>query len=646
MKKTFLLLIYICAIYTACFAKDFTLSKANSYFQQEMYDQALPLYLELYNRDTSSTEYSLAIGICYLNAAYHRVKALPYLEDATYAADTIPEAFYYLGQAYHLANDFDAAVQAYEKFKTFIEGDSEMMALVDRELEMINNARYFFANHSKEEIKNMGNTINSTYSEYTPLITGDESILVFTYQGEGSTGGLRDVYGRPDTQGSYYEDVYISVQDEGKWSKPVGISDSINTVQHDACIGFSSNGEKLYIYKSDDKGYGDIWVSNKLGIDWSTPKKLPEPVNSDYWEGGASITDDDQVIYFSSNRPNGKGGKDIYRSLKQPNGSWGQPTLLNIRINTPYDEDAPFFHSPTNTLYFSSRGHNSMGGFDIFKSEFRNGAWSDPVNMGFPINTTDDDIYFVLSTDGNTGYLSSERVRNCFGRQDIYKVFMNNYVLTDTAELALVKGLVKKDDQPIEGTIQVTNLINDSLIGTYKSDSESGKYIFSLPVGTTYILQVKVDGYPDKIDTIEIKDRSSFNLFVKDFLFGENTELDKLSENAFGIAVYFAFDKSDLTSNGEQEKEKLNTLIKYLNQNPTYKVELLGHTDSKGSLAYNTRLSKQRNNEVKKYLMEQGIKSSSIAKEVGYGETVPKADNDTEKGRALNRRVEVKVVKE
>ncbi len=740
MKKIAGLLLSILFAITAGYTKDNTLDDARSFFDAENYKAALPLYLELYKEDSTDIEFNLSIGICYLNASFHRAKSLAYLEDAAFTPDSVPEAYYYLGRAYHIANDFTAAREAYITFERLIgeKGNEELLKEIDREIETLENAIHFFNNKGSEKVVNLGNTINSKYSEYSPLISEDQKTIIFTYVGEGCKGGKRNYYGQVDSNGFYMEDIYISTLNDNTWSKPQSIGDEINTELPEATTGLTPDGKTLFFYKSDSKSPDDIWMSTFDGSSWSTPEQLPSPINTKYFEAHACISNDGNTIYFSSDRPGGFGGKDIYVSQKKDDGGWTNPKNLGKSINTQYDEEGPFMHSPTNTLYFSSYGHNSMGGLDIFKSKGKNGVFEKAENMGFPVNTTDDDPYFVLSQDGEIGYLSSERVRHCYGQQDLYKVYMNKIHKEDTAQIAILKGKISIDGAPIEATITIKDNVTSEIIATIKSNPKTGKYVVSLPSGKTYELIAKPQGKEEQSKTINLESKKGFNLVTSNFEFGEKKEEGELSivkgnvliENKpgkaditvvdeetskmiaketsdetdgsyvlslfsgnsykitaeakgyektekiidianddnfnlhvlnfsfnknknkpsvseqLGVVVFFDFDASDLEYDNEKGKRRLDDLIQKIKTLDQFSIELFGHTDSKGNAAYNKTLSENRIKAVREYMLANGVDEANILKSVGYGSSVPKANNDTEAGRALNRRVEVKIIKE
>ena len=342
------------------YAKDLKL--ANMAFEMEDYLNAINLYRKVLavdpNQETS-----------HLNMIISRLR-LNQAPDSSYAHiiklknSKTPEVLFYFGKFYHLTSNFDEAIKFYNNYKSI---PSKNRTITDNEVNYhINcskNALDLISQPHRSIIKNLGNTINSPYAEYVPLITPDESLLYFTSRREGSTGNLKDAYN------NYYEDVYVSQKTEdGKWGTPKNMGAPINTNSHDACVALSFDGNQMIIYRTAaDLLTGDLYIS-RVGFDgWTNPEKLGPEINTPFIETSACFSSDTSVIYFSSNKPGGLGGKDIYRIKKLPNGRWSMPMNLGPSINTDKDEDSPFLHPDATTLYFSSKGHNTMGEYDVFK---------------------------------------------------------------------------------------------------------------------------------------------------------------------------------------------------------------------------------------------------------------------------------------
>lgn len=487
------------------------------------------------------------------------------------------------------------------------------------------------------KIKNLGPVINSKYPEYVPVISADESTLIFTSRRDNTTGGKRD----KTHNNQFMEDIYISTKsDDSTWTTPVSVGNLINTEDHDACAGISPDGQKMFIYKSVKgiKKSGDLYYSELKGKIWSAPKSLGPNINSPDWEPSVSVTADEKLLFFSSDRKGGLGGTDIYVSKKLPNGEYGPAKNLGPKVNTKYDDDAPFIHVDGRTLYFSSKGHNSMGGFDIFYVTVNPETGlpiSEPQNIGYPINTAGDDIYFVWSADGKRAYFSSER-EGGYGDKDIYCLERE----VEEAKLVVMRGIVtdKETGDPIGANITVVDNETQKVIGVYNSNSSTGKYVVILPAGKNYGISVEAPHYLFYSKNVDIPNLDSYKE-IKDSI--------KLSPIKAGSSiilrnVFFDYNKATITPQSEVELERV---VRILKLNPTLKIRISGHTDSDGSDEYNLKLSQQRAQSVVDYLIAKGINKERLVA-TGYGETRPIAPNDTPENKQLNRRTEFEILQE
>lgn len=461
---------------------------ADDFWEIGDYKNAVKLYLEFYDKDSLNHELNYKIGICLYSLKTNKTESLLYFEKA--AAGKIVEAYYYLGNLYHRSLKFQEALKAYDYYKNY-KGEKNFN---DAEIEHLKgctkNAVVMMKNPVTVSIKNIGNLINSIYPDYVPLISADESIMIFTSRRKNSTGGLLDA------NGEYFEDIYISYKKDTGWTVPQSISSNINTNTHDACVALSKNGEELFIYRTGENlTQGDLYSTKFNGKDWTLPEKLGSDINSqESSEPSASISTDENVLYFSSNRPGGYGEKDLYRVVKLPNGEWSKALSLGPVINTPYNEDAPFIHPDGKTLFFSSQGHKNMGEYDIFKTTMdENGVWSAPENLGYPINTVEDDIYFVISVNGKIGYYSSNR-NSGYGATDIYVLSMSDVDF----QLSVIKGLVFSANSPkqfLDAEITLIDDENNEVMGIYKTNMLTGKYILIVDSRKKYKIVVKAEGH-------------------------------------------------------------------------------------------------------------------------------------------------------
>jgi Tol biopolymer transport system component len=311
-----------------------------------------------------------------------------------------------------------------------------------------------------------------------------------------------------DLDYKYFEDVFVSKKEEdGSWGKPMNLGSRINTEGHEASIGLSADGQELYIYR-DDFGDGNIYVCKMEGSAWSEPELLNENVNSVFRETHATVSADGQTLYFTSDR-SGQGKMDLFRSRRLPTGQWAVAENLGETINTKYDEEAPFIHPDGKTLFFSSKGHNSMGGYDVFFSIEENGKWSTPVNIGHPVNTADDEYFFVMSTDGKRAYYSSGG-DDGEGGKDIYIINLDTEI---EVPLTVYKGEIvpdKSGKRPENVSINVTDNETGELFGTYKPRADNGKFVLILHPGKNYNIAYESDGYMFKSEKLYVPEETAY----------------------------------------------------------------------------------------------------------------------------------------
>jgi hypothetical protein len=511
------------------------LEKAEFYYiddESKNIPKALTLFETLSKNKPEDSYYKLMTGICYSHFKNHKELALEILLAVKSERLEYNEVNFYLGRAYAVNHRFDEAVATYETYMAADDVSDDRKALARQNIIYCENAKLYMKDSLSVEIVNIGSPINTDHSEYVPVITSDESMLIYTYRGERSKGGLLDPTGKPDNDGQYYEDVMVSYKMGDEWLEPESIADNINTVGHDASIALSVDGQMLFVYKQNKKDRGDIYSSTLIGENWSKPEKLKGEVNTEEWEGSATLTSDGKVLYFASEREGGFGGRDLYSATLQADDTWGEIKNLGPVINTRFDDDAPFIHPDKRTMYYSSKGHNSMGGYDIFYTYLSDEGWDEPENVGYPINTIDDDRYYVLSADAKTGYYSTAG-RSEMGTHDIYTVSPGHFGKRPI--LALIVGVTQADGEPVEADITVTNDKTGELEGKFKSNATSGKYMLALTPGNKYKIAIEVEGYETKIDYIDIESLETyvevehdFNLYSKENIVGISDDLDPL----------------------------------------------------------------------------------------------------------------------
>lgn len=495
-------------------------AEAAYYFDSKDYKKAYELYDKLYTQVPKNFDYKFRLAYSSLFYPEKKARAVELFEDIK-KTDKSPDVDYYLAKAYHVNYKFDEAIKSYESYIT-IKGtklSKEDQAFIeDSKLGIINctNGKELIAKKIIADIKNIGAPINTEETEGVPIISADESIMIYTYAGKNSTGGLLNDMLKPDKEeGTYHEDIFISTRsNDSTWNQPIGIS-SINTNANDAAVALSPDGQTLFSFVSDVKNPGDLYASNLNGTDWSKPEKLNTNINSEFWEGSCSITADGRYLYFASERPGGLGGRDLYVSEKV-NGEWAPAVNLGPSINTQYNEDAPFIHPDGITLFFSSEGHKSIGGYDIMYSIKKDNAWIEPLSMGIPLNTTEDDRYYVINAKGDVGYFSSNRGgAGGKGQQDIYTVTPG--ILGEKPILALLKGSVFVDDKPTVAKIEVVKKESNTVIGPYYANSKTGKYLMAISPGSGYKIKITVEGMDPIEEEIDVEKLQKYVEIKKDF---------------------------------------------------------------------------------------------------------------------------------
>ncbi len=494
--------------------------EAYYYFNNKDFRKAYELYDKLYTKNPKDLDYKFKLGYCCLFYPEKKDRAIQIFEDIkANNSKKSKDIDYYVGKAYHVNYRFSDAIKSFEAYLAMIGNkvsDDDKLFVEDARhvIKNCNSGIELIDKKVQADITNVGSPINSDEIEGVPVITADESVMIFTYAGKKSMGGKLNEELKPDENGEYREDIFMSTKkSDSTWSDPVGIP-SINTNGNDAAIAISPDGQTMFTFSSNND-LGDLYQSNLVGNEWTKPEKLNKNVNTEFWEGSCSMTADGRYLYFASERKGGLGGRDIWVSEKT-NGDWGPATNLGPTINTTFDEDAPFIHPDGITLFLSSKGHTSIGGYDIMFSIKKDGEWLPPKNMGIPLNTTEDDRYYVINAKGDKGFFSSDRGgAGGKGKQDIYVVTPG--ILGEKPIIAMLKGIVYGNDVPMEGKIEVFKVATSTLIGPYYSNKVSGKYLLALSPGYVYKVKCSAVGYDAIEEELDIENLDKFLEIKKDF---------------------------------------------------------------------------------------------------------------------------------
>lgn len=644
------------------------------------FTDAIPL---LEKADDFNPNYSLLnymLGFCYLNTE-KKFKALDFLLKARELNATVtPYIDFNIAQAYHLKYQWDKAIENYQKFsgvlKTIKGIQPEQLQYYNTEIstriEQCKNGKKYMEKPERVWIDNMGPNINTRFPEYAPFISADESVIIFTGRRDDTQGA-----GLDEGDGFYFEDAYIARRNEkGEWGKSQNMGELINHKTHDAPAGLSPDGKKLFVFYGW-KGGGDIYYSDFINGAYTEPKTCGSNISTkNGYESSASISFDGKELYFAANREGGFGEEDLYMSKwDEKKKEWGPATNLGPVLNTKERETGVFLHPDGETMYFASKGHAGMGGFDLYVTKKVNGAWTTPVNLGYPINSPDDDVFFVVSGSGRYGYYSSYR-EDGLGEKDLYRitflgpekppltstednllasiaepvkqVVIEPKVEIKTSNLSILRGTVKdaKTLEPLEAKIDIINNETNELVTTVMSDAKTGAYLVSLPAGKNYGIAVKKDGYLFHSENIDLPASAGYKEYQKDIL------LKKIEVGQAIVLrnIFFDLDKATLRPASTAELERLNKLM---TENPTLRIEISGHTDSQGDNAYNKKLSENRAKAVVDYLIGKGVAASRL-ESAGFGEEKlivsdaeilkMKTKSEKEEAHQQNRRTEFKIL--
>jgi len=506
---------------------------AEELFYNQNFLSALELYRELEVKYPDADILNFRIGVCLLHKTDEVQQSVGYLEKVKTNNPKALDIDYYIACAYHLTRQYDKALTSIELCLANKKTSPETRVKAERLKEYCNNAIELEKDPVNVEITNIGSPVNTVASEYVPCVTSDDSVMLFTYVGEKSVGGLQSYPGQPDSSGIYFEDIFISKRNKNQWLEPEPLGNSINTAGHDAAVGLSNDGQTLIVYK-DESGGGDLFLSHLDGTEWSTPEPIEGDVNTGAWEGHATFSADMRVMYFASERPGGYGGRDIWMASLMPDGKWGNVKNMGPKVNTDENEDAPFLHPNGLILMFSSEGHNSMGGYDIFQTELtpKDSMWSEPgeaQNLGYPVNTPGDDKYFVLGLDGKHGYYSSGATGG-FGQQDVYLI--NGDLRVKTPKICQVAGVVTLDSVPMKSVIVVKDDMGQLRNYYLESNSESGKYLVNLPVGRAYTITCEMMGTERQTAKIDAPTAENMTRITRNFAFFSPSYLARLRQDS------------------------------------------------------------------------------------------------------------------
>lgn len=547
--------------------------------------------------------------------------------------DFFAPAWVNLGKLELYDRNYDEAIKCFETYLELDKRENETELDAKRGLKTARFRKEALAHPVPFNPQNLGAAVNSRDDEYLPSMTADGQTLVFTRRFP------RKATTTANTKEE--EDLYVSTLNNGQWSRAERMPEPVNSTDNEGAQCISQDGRIMFYTacnRNDGGGRCDLYMCvNKSGR-WSKPRNLGSAVNSGAWEGQPTFSIDGRTLYFVSNRKGGHGGMDIWKTTFD-GGQWTAPENLGPEINTEFDEMSPFIHFDDHTLYFSSNRPEGMGGMDLFVAKRDdNGRWTQPTNLGYPINTEGDDNNLIVSADGRTAIFASQRDGGQ-GKMDLYSFELP--VESRPTVAICFKGRVSnaKDGQPVASDIRIIDLANGTTVANTSSDGKNGLYIVSLPAGKDYAFHVTANGFLFHSQNVEKNNENgneqwqpvTVDIALHPIESGERIALRN---------VFFETGRWEILPESEYELAKV---VDLLTKNPTLKIELGGHTDNVGRPEANQRLSEQRAKAVYDYLINKGIPSNRLSYK-GYGETQPVATNDTDEGRRENRRTEIKVL--
>lgn len=672
--------------------KEFLKGEKELFIGDGHYRNALRHFEKAYKFNPDNAELNYMMGRVILKGA-HKENAHKYFDKAYELDSTVADDILFeLALSHHLNEDWDVAIDYYKQFEAYILSEEhkdespifiEKINIYEKHIEECQNGKELSSKPVDVVLRPLPEGINTEYDEYSPVISADDSIMYFTTRrGEvtGSHAPTPKEIEKDKTEEVHYEDIMYSLrQPDGSWSEPLNIGSPINTDDHDATVSLSPDGEHMIFYRAK-RGEGKLYDALVENDEWVNPVELPETINAKKAHNPSAVyTEDRKRIFFASTREEGNLGTydslhdlreythDIFYSDWDENSqTWGPAKNLGATVNTKYNERGLYLHPNGKTLFFSSEGHNSMGGYDIFYSDYdeASNSWSNPTNLGYPINGPEDDIYFVLTGDGRTAYYSTEH-KDGIGMQDIYEIkfkdadritFVEEEAIAEaeeaveetTEEEAVVEtqqansisilGKVTdvKDSAPVKASLNIKDLTSGK---TYNAASSSvtGKYSLQMPVNVKEIkIESNAEGYLFYREDYKLQ-KTSNNTY------GFNIEMKKAEKGAHLTLndIYFAVNDDKLQ---EESFETLDKVVDLLNDNPKLEIEIGGHTDNTGSESYNLKLSERRAKAVVDYLVEKKVDPSRLEFK-GYGSSDPKSTNETEQGKKKNRRTELIILK-
>jgi len=642
IKYLFFIIVLLITFSQNIYAQKYELSTSNkkaikyyneavSHYKYDDFEEVINLLNKSLKYDNNFIEAWLLLGDSYSEVDSVVDAILSYETAISIDSVFFPSIFYLLGNLNYEIGEYQKAVDNYMTLSRLPGIPKEVLMLTYSRLIFASKAAWLVENPVSVVMQNIEFPINTDNDEYINYINPIGDYMMLTRRTMLSN--LFD--GRKPR---YKEELMYSHTTDSSWDNPELVSLPWKNDLDMGSLNLSTNGSSMYFtgcYWPIGYGSCDIYVSHNIGSKWLEPSNLGSSVNTNKWDSQPIISSDNKKLYFASKRPGGKGGSDIWMSIKLDNNRWSPPINLGDSINTPKDEMSPFLHADGSTLYFSSTGHPGLGGYDLFISrQDELGRWSLAKNIGYPTNSRFDDINIFVSIDGKRSWLSSDR-ENGNGNMDIYN--FNNYPEILPQKVMYIEGTVvdKANLEPIKAKIEITNLGTSESVNTTFSDSVTGSFLIVVYPGVDYAFNISKKGYLFLSENINIVDSFYSEVIRQDFKLSPVSKGNKLTMNN----INFEFNEFTLLPSSFIELDKL---VELLNNNPKSKIEIIGHTDDRGDAEYNMSLSVKRAESVGKYLINNGIGLERLMFS-GMGADMPVVSNDSEEGRAINRRTEIRI---
>lgn len=605
--------------------------EADGLFRQRRFDEGMQKLQDALKKDPNFTDAWLKIASVHMLYGEKQQAKEAFLK-----ADAIePEsmklvgAYSTLGTLFYENGEYETALPYFRKIQKLNPNNKKLLEDTDKLEKRCLYAIEAIKSPVTFKPKVMSDSINRYFVHSYPVLTADQNTIIFS---------KRNGLNRRDD-----EDIVVSKKKNGEWSSPLSISKAINTQFNEGACTMSADGKTLVFVscnRTDGVGSCDLYISYFKAGEWTEPANMGSKVNSNVWDSEPSLSADGRTLYFASERRGGEGIEDIYVTNRNDDGEWAVPVNLGKTVNTPGREVSPFIHADGKTLYFSSEYHMGMGGFDIFSTvKLDSVTWSEPKNLGYPINTHASDASVFITADSKKGYYSIyEKIGNKLASRVLLYEFDVPEEIKPEHVSTYAKGTVRDAEtkKPLQASINLYDLKSGKLVQSVQSDAVSGDYLVVLTEGTEYALYVDEVNYLFKSQFFGYEEKSSFDPVNLDIY------LDPVKKGK-GVVLNNIFFPTNSWELQDKSKTELEKIVLFLKNNPQVKIELSGHTDNVGSDSDNMKLSLNRAKAVHDYIASRGIPAARLTYK-GYGETQPVEDNSTEEGRKKNRRIEFKIL--